>query len=51
MSLGRFIPRYFILLVVMVNGIVSLISLSNLSLLMYKNARDIKFRKSKMTRG
>ena len=51
MSLSRFIPRYFILLVVMVNGIVSLISLSNLSSLMYKNARDIKFRKSKTTRG
>ena len=51
MSLGRFIPRYFILLVVMVNGIVSLISLSNLSSLIYKNARDTKFRKSKMTRG
>ena len=32
-SLGRFSPRYFILLDVMVNGIASLISLSDLSLL------------------
>ena len=32
-SLGRFIPRYFILFDVMVNGIVSLISLSDTSLL------------------
>jgi len=39
-SLGRFIPRYFILFVAMVNGIVSLISLSDLSLLVYKGARD-----------
>ena len=39
-SLGRFIPRYFILLVAMVNGIVSLISLSYLSLLVSRNARD-----------
>ena len=29
-SLGRFIPRFFILFVAVVNGIVSLISLSNL---------------------
>ena len=29
-SLGRFIPRFFILFVAMVNEIVSLISLSNL---------------------
>ena len=35
-----FIPRYFILFVAMVNGIVSLISLSDLSLLLYRNARD-----------
>ena len=39
-SVGRFIPRYFILFVVMVNGIASLISLSDLSLLVYRNARD-----------
>ena len=39
-SLGRFIPRYFILFVAVVNGIVSLISLSDLSLLVYRNARD-----------
>ena len=37
-SLGRFIPKYFILLDVMVNGIASLISLSDLSLLVYRNA-------------
>ena len=39
-SLGRFIPRYFILFYffdVMVNGVVSLISLSDLSLLVYRN--------------
>ena len=40
MSLGRFIPRYFILFDVMVNGIVSLISISDLLLLVYRNARD-----------
>ena len=39
-SLGKFIPKYFILSVAMVNGIVSLISLSVLSLLVYRNARD-----------
>ena len=39
-SLGRYIPKYFILFVAMVNGIVSLISLSIFSLLMYRNARD-----------
>ena len=37
-SLGRFIPRYFILFNVMVNGIVSLISLSNLLLIACRNA-------------
>ena len=39
-SLGRYIPKYFILFVAMVNGIVSLISLSVFSLLVYKNAID-----------
>ena len=37
---GRFIPKYFILFIAMVNGIVSLISLSVFSLLVYRNARD-----------
>ena len=39
-SLDRFIPKYFILFIAMVNGIVSLISLSVFSLLVYRNARD-----------
>jgi len=39
-SLGRFIPKYFILFIAMVNGIVSLISLSVFSLFMYRNAGD-----------
>ena len=39
-SLGRFIPRYLILFVAMVNGIDSLISLSDFSLLVYRNASD-----------
>ena len=39
-SLGRCIPRHFILLVAMVNGIVSLIFLSDFSLLVYMNASD-----------
>ena len=39
-SLGRYTPKYFIRLVAMVNGIVSLISLSVYSLLAYKNGRD-----------
>ena len=38
--LGRFIPKYFILFVAMVNGIFSLISLSVFSLLVYRNTRD-----------
>ena len=39
-SLGRHTPKYFILFVAMVNSIVSLISLSVFSLLVYRNARD-----------
>ena len=39
-SLGRFMSRYLILFDVMVNGIVSLISLSDISLLVYRNATD-----------
>ena len=39
-SLGRFMSKYFILFIAMVNGIVSLISFSVFSLLMYRNARD-----------
>ena len=38
-SLGRYIPKYFILFIAMVNGIVSLISLSVFSLLVYRNAQ------------
>ena len=39
-SLGRFISRYCILFVAVVNGIDSLISLSDFSLLVYRNASD-----------
>ena len=39
-SLGNFIPRYLILFDVMVNEIVSLISIPNSSLLVYTNATD-----------
>ena len=39
-SLGRYIPKYFTLFIAMVNGIVSLISFSTFSLLVYRNARD-----------
>ena len=39
-SLGRYTSKYFILFVAMVNGIVSLISLSVFSLLVYRNAKD-----------
>ena len=39
-SLGKFIPRYLILFVAMVNAIDSLISLSDFSLLVYRNASD-----------
>ena len=37
-SLGRYMPKYFILFLAMVNEIVSLISLSAFSV--YRNARD-----------
>ena len=40
-SLGRFIPRYFILFVAVVNGTDSLISLYDFSLLVYRNASDL----------
>ena len=39
-SLGKFIPRYLIIFVAMVNAIDSLISLSDFSLLVYRNASD-----------
>ena len=39
-SLAKFIPRYLILFVAMVNGIDSWISLSDFSLLVYRNASD-----------
>ena len=39
-SLFKFIPSYLIVFVAMVNGIDSLISLSDFSLLVYRNAND-----------
>ena len=39
-SLGKFIPRYLILFVAIVNGIDSLMYLSDFSLLIYRNASD-----------
>ena len=36
-----FIPRYFMLFLAMVNEIDSLISLSDFSLLLYRNASDV----------
>ena len=39
-ALGQFIPRHLILLGAMVNGIDSLISLSDVSLLVYRMASD-----------
>ena len=41
-SLGKFILRYLILFVAMVNGIDSLISLSDFSLLVYRNSTDFR---------
>ena len=41
-SLGKFIPRYLILFVAMVNGIDCLISLSDFSLLVCRNASDFQ---------
>ena len=40
-SLGKFIPRYLILFVAVVNGIDSLISLSDFLLLVYRNESDL----------
>ena len=40
-SLGKFIPRYLIIFGAMVNGIDSFISLSDFSLLFYRNASDL----------
>ena len=39
-SLGKFIPRYIILFVAMVNVIDSLTSLSNFPFFVYRNASD-----------
>ena len=39
-SLGKFIPRYLILFVAMVNGVDSLISFSDFSLLIYTNTSN-----------
>ena len=41
-SLGKFIPRFFILFVAMVNWLDSLIALSDFSLLIYRNASDLR---------
>ena len=40
LSLGKFIPRHLILFVSMVNGIDSLVSLSDFLLLVYRNVSD-----------
>ena len=39
-SLGKFIPRYLIIFAIMVNGNDFLISISEFSLLVYRNASD-----------
>ena len=39
-SLGKFIPKYLIIFVVMVKGIDSFIAFSDFSLLVYRNASD-----------
>ena len=39
-SLGKFVPRYLIIFVAMVNGVDSLFSLSDFSLLVYRNANS-----------
>ena len=46
-SLGKFIPKYFILFIAMVNGIVSLISLSVFSLLVYSKVAGYKINTQK----
>ena len=38
----QFIPKYFIFLVAIVNGIISLISVSDISLLLYKGVYDFR---------
>ena len=40
-SLGKFVPRYLIIFVAMVNGIDDLISLSDFSLLVYRSACEL----------
>ena len=40
-SLGKFIPRYLIIFVAMVNGIDALISISDFSLLVHRSASDL----------
>ena len=40
-SLGRFIPKYFVLFDIIVNGVIPLISLSDILLLVYKNEADL----------
>ena len=39
-SLCRFIPRYFVIFVAVVSGVDALISLSEFSLLVYRNSSD-----------
>ena len=40
---GKFVPRYFILFVAMVNAIDSLISLSDFSLSVYRNVKSFLY--------